>query len=145
MIRRMYILRGVSGSGKSEVAQELTAGMSPASYEICSTIDYMTDGEGTFRWDARKLTELHLRNQADVQQACRRGVELVVVDNTNVHRWEMAPYEDIARNYGYRVHVLTVEPPRRTDGTVSTGALHARQIHSVPIGAIERQLSQFEH
>ena len=39
------------------------------------------------------------------------GIDLVVVDNTNLHPWETEPYTDAARAAGYQIAIMNF-PPR---------------------------------
>ena len=54
----------------------------------------------------------------DAHQWCQEGVEKgmtvlnqsrIVVSNTFTQEWEMLPYYDLAKKYGYRVYSLIVE------------------------------------
>ena len=46
----------------------------------------------------------NLRLCVKVSRAVGRGVQLIVVDNTNTMAWEMKPYITLAVNNGYKVN-----------------------------------------
>jgi hypothetical protein len=47
-----------------------------------------------------------------------RGENLIVVDNTHVKRWEMAPYFEMAETYRYAVILLEPRTPWRNNPKV---------------------------
>ena len=48
--------------------------------------------------------EYDLSQCLKVSRAVGRGVQLIVVDNTNTMAWEMKPYITLAVNNGYKVY-----------------------------------------
>jgi len=80
-----------------------------------------------------KLREAH----NDCQQRCANlmmnSVVRVVVSNTFTQEWEMEPYFEMAKRYGYRVHTIVVE--NRHGG---------ENIHGVPEDKLEIMKNRFE-
>lgn len=98
MSKVLVLMQGPPGSGKSTVA----AGMGCVRV---SADDYMTEG-GIYRFDPKRLGYAHdsCKNMARHHMA---GAEpLVIVDNTNTRRSEVAPYYGMAEQYGYSVRVI---------------------------------------
>jgi len=133
MTKKLYIVRGVPGSGKSTLALNLVG----HDFLVCEADKYfMVDGE--YRFDASKLKDAH--------EACRNQVETymkdslvndqfypeIAVSNTFTQEWEMQPYFDLAKKYGYMVFSIIVE--NRHGGSNQ---------HNVPAEAIQRMKDRF--
>lgn len=91
--KKLYIMRGISGGGKSYTAQQLAP-----KENIFSTDDYFGVN---YDFDPSKLGEAHAWNQKRVAKAMEEGMSPIVVDNTNTQKWEMEPYIKVADKLGY--------------------------------------------
>jgi hypothetical protein len=69
---------------------------------------YFIDGDGNYQFDVTKLRDAHAWCQEEVEFLMKYEHK-VVVSNTFTQEWEMLPYYDLAKKYGYRVHSLIVE------------------------------------
>jgi predicted kinase len=133
MTKKLYIVRGVPGSGKSTFALNLVG----SDFLVCEADKYfMVDGE--YKFDGSKLKEAH--------ESCRTLVETymkdslmndqfyreIAVSNTFTQEWEMQPYFDLAKQYGYVVFTVIVE--NRHGGSNQ---------HGVPAEAIQRMKDRF--
>lgn len=129
MKRKLYIMRGLPGSGKSTKAKELAGKLG----KIFSTDDYfMQDGE--YRFDAARLPENHRRNLDDSTMAMRRGTGTVVIDNTNIEPWHFEKYVEAGRLYGYEIEFVEFDPRNYSDAKIRE--LASRNTHRVPESAI---------
>jgi predicted kinase len=151
MSATVHIMRGVPGSGKSTRAKELT---SPEF--ICSADDYFISKEtGGYVFVPHEIGKAH--------QAClKKFVDLlhkytiaeghicgpeglhVVVDNTNLRRWEYETYVKIAELSAWDVEFHEFVPPR--DNTLGDYVRNcaSRNVHSVSPNAVLRMASIFE-
>ncbi len=105
--RRVVIMRGEPGSGKSTMARQI-ADRARFFYDrvaIHSTDEYF---ERERRFDPQRLPEFHERNFKAFVRSLRLGVELVIVDNCNSQRWEYQRYIEAARTQGYRVQIIVM-------------------------------------
>jgi predicted kinase len=133
MTKKLYIVRGVPGSGKSTFALNLVG----SDFLVCEADKYfMVDGE--YKFDGSKLKEAH--------ESCRTLVETymkdslmndqfyreIAVSNTFTQEWEMQPYFELAEKYGYMVFSIIVE--NRHGGSNQ---------HGVPAEAIQRMKDRF--
>jgi predicted kinase len=133
MTKKLYIVRGVPGSGKSTFALNLVG----SDFLVCEADKYfMVDGE--YKFDGSKLKKAH--------ESCRNLVETymkdslvndqfyreIAVSNTFTQEWEMQPYFDLAKQYGYMVFSIIVE--NRHGG---------ENQHGVPVEAIQRMKDRF--
>lgn len=127
-----YILRGLPGSGKSTEARRL-AGVNG---RIHSTDDYFTLG-GHYQFDVAGLDMCHKLNRIAFYASLSDDVPVVVCDNTNVQRWEFAPYIEAAERAGYEVVIITMPHP-----TVEECVM--RNTHGVPEATIRRMIEKWE-
>ena len=140
-MRKLVILRGVSGSGKSTKARQMIADFyketNSISWLICSADDYFMNN-GVYKFDRRLLKEAHLQCQIDLICGMMDNVELIILDNTNTHKWEYASYLGNAKQYGYEVEEVIV------GNTQDVELYAARNKHGVPLESIARQSARFE-
>nr|XP_015197358.1 PREDICTED: NEDD4-binding protein 2-like 1 [Lepisosteus oculatus] len=99
---QMYILRGLPGSGKSTLARQIKNTHGNAS--IFSTDDFFRDRNGEYKFKAYLLKTAHKWNQKRAREALENGESPVIIDNTNIHLWEMKPYVEMALEFGYYVN-----------------------------------------
>ena len=110
-MKTILINRAVPGSGKTTFAKNIFAAVSGAGLSIAvhSTDEYfMKDGRYVF--DINMLSEYHRRNLEAFKRSLANGVDLVVVDNTNLHPWETEPYTAAARDAGYQIVIMNFLP-----------------------------------
>lgn len=130
MTKELFLLRGLPGSGKTTLANQLCGSLVEADRY------FMVYGE--YKFDASKLKEAHAWCKEQVQnwmETNGRGFDVprIVVSNTFTQEWEMKPYYDLAREHGYMVFSLIVE--NRHGG---------KNVHNVPEDKIEQMRKRFE-
>ena len=103
----LILLRGLPGSGKSTLAGLLCEN---GTYPVFSIDSYFTDPvTGAYRFVHTENHIAYRKCESDTRDALARGVPKVFVDNTFTIEWELEPYFALAAEFGYRVHVVTVE------------------------------------
>lgn len=117
MEKTLIILRGVSGAGKSTVAELLKNDSNVPHYE--ADMFHYVDGE--YQWKQENQHKAHEWCQKNVRLAMDIGYDRVIVSNTSTSEKEIKPYLDLANDYGYQVVSLVVENRHGNDS-----------IHSVP-------------
>lgn len=142
-MKQVVILRGLPGSGKSYYAQNLCDDLvngDEQQYLICSTDDYFWQNE-QYQFDKNKLSEYHNLNLSRFIRALSQNIPLVIVDNTNIRRWEFIAYAEAAAALGYQVKEVVV-------GDIKDKAMQhlysQRNIHRVPLKVINKMAYQFE-
>jgi predicted kinase len=130
-MKNLYLLRGLPGSGKSTLAKQLGG----SHFE---TDKYFIGENGEYNFDGSKLKEAHQWCQDSVVNAMVLNHttgehETIVISNTFTQEWEMKPYMDIAKEWGYRVFTIIVE---NRHGGVNQ--------HGVPDEKLQQMKDRFE-
>jgi len=126
-MKELILLRGLPGSGKSTLAQLFgTANHYEADM-------YFTNAAGEYKFDPTGLRSAHEWCRYLVMVAMGKGEERIVVSNTFTQEWEMQPYFDLAKEYGYQVHSIIVE--NRHGGV---------NVHGVPEEKLVQMKDRFE-
>jgi predicted kinase len=122
----LFIVRGLPGSGKSTFAKTLGG----QHYEADM---YFIDEEGNYNFDGSKIKDAHKWCKSFVETDMLLEYPKIVVSNTSTQEWEMKPYFDMAKEYGYTVFSVVVE--NRHGG---------KNTHGVPEDKIEQMCNRFE-
>lgn len=115
IIKRMILIRGASGSGKSTMAREILKdhpeGRQFETDDLFYT-DYRDDDQdgkrqlkGEYKFDFTKLKINHEKNRERVKKAMENGVNPIIVSNTFIEKWEMQAYLDLAKQFDYAVEI----------------------------------------
>lgn len=126
MEKILYIVRGVPGSGKSTFARQLTSNVFEAD-------QYFIDSEGNYNFIPSEIKNAHAECQDDVKSAMSSSIPKIAVSNTFTQEWEMNPYLDLAKQFGYMVFTVVVE--NRHGG---------KNVHGVPEEKLELMKNRFE-
>jgi len=129
MEKVLYIVRGIPGSGKSTFAKTLV------NKDYChkEADMFFVDGDGSYNFEPSKIKEAHKWCQEEMDLLMRLEHSPVVVSNTFTQEWEMGPYFELAKTYGYKVFSIVIE--NRNEGTNE---------HGVPDEKIEQMKNRFE-
>ena len=136
MEKVLYIVRGIPGSGKSTFAKRLVG----EDFLVCEADKYFIDKEtGEYNFDSTKIKEAHKFCQDTVESYMKDSLvndqfyREIAVSNTFTQEWEMRPYFELAKNYGYKVFSVIVE--NRHGGTNQ---------HEVPEEVLTKMRERFE-
>jgi predicted kinase len=136
MEKVLYIVRGIPGSGKSTFAKMLVG----EDFLVCEADKYFIDKEtGEYNFDSTKIKEAHKFCQDTVETYMKDSLandqfyREIAVSNTFTQEWEMRPYFELAKNYGYKVFSVVVE--NRHGGTNQ---------HGVPEEVLTKMCERFE-
>ena len=134
-MKKLYIVRGLPGSGKSTFAEALVG----SDFLVCEADKYFYDKEGNYNFDPSKLKQAHewCRNEVETRmkdhQVNQQFYPEIAVSNTFTQEWEMESYYKLAEKYGYKVVSLIVE--NRHGG---------KNVHGVPDDKLEIMRNRFE-
>lgn len=130
--KKMYIMRGLPGSGKSTSAQKLNG-------VVLSTDDFWVDDKGTYVFNQNMLNKAHKWNQDRCLAECNRGTPIIVIDNTNCTPSEYSIYEKYAKQFDY--NIIIREP--RTEWKYDPDECYRKCTHGVPLHAIKLMKSKW--
>ncbi len=144
-MKRLVLMRGIPGSGKSTKARAIMIehlSKRGRSMAICSTDDYH-EVNGEYVFNAEMLPQFHELNHERAEEFMKCETELVVIDNTNIKHRDMKCYKDSAEQLGYTVEevILGKDKLKFTDYIQMCAA---RNTHGVPLEAIERMARKFQ-
>jgi predicted kinase len=123
-MRKLILIRAVSGAGKSTFAKTFA----PDSC-ICCADDFFTDEEGNYNFDASKLGQAHKACQEKYLSLIdSSSTDTIVVANTSTKESDYKFYLDEAEKRGIMVFSLVLE--NRHGG---------KNIHNVPEHVLEHQ------
>lgn len=128
MTRRLVLLSGIPGSGKSRYVAERFGGV-PRFYgsvrgfiaraagsptvEVVSADALFVGEDGVYRHDPSRLGEAHNKCVASAalwaSEHCVCTTDVLVLDNTNTTALELAPYVALAAAFGIPCSLVTVE------------------------------------
>lgn len=124
MNRKVFILSGISGAGKSTYAKTNHPN------DLVVSADHYFMKNGVYVFDHSKLGEAHAECLRLFVEAVRVGDRRIVVDNTNTSVEEIAPYYLLAKAYGYDVEIVEIRVP--------SDRAFKRCIHEVSLSTINR-------
>lgn len=110
-LKLLIIMQGAPGSGKSTLANTIQHCRGKFTHVICSADQYMVkfsepDGKFVYNFNPSRLKECHENCRQDAHNFMKKGVQTIIIDNTNTTQSECQFYIDKAREYGYAVQVI---------------------------------------
>ena len=130
MENKVVILRGLPGAGKSTWVKN-----NHPDADVCSADFHYIGEDGDYKFDPSQIVEAHAKCRKDFRKYLYWKVGTIIVDNTNLQKWEFAYYVYTAEAEGYVVEAIRLEVSPETC---------QRNIHGVPLTTLERMANGFE-
>ncbi|WP_243393855.1 AAA family ATPase [Leptospira meyeri] len=127
--KTLLVLRGIPGSGKTSLANAISLTNEAPIYSIDS---YFENEVGEYHFDYQKNHLAYKDCEAKTKHALERNLPFVIVDNTFTLEWELEPYISLANEFGYKLHVVTVE--NRHGG---------KNVHEISEEQIEKMIAKY--
>lgn len=121
----LYLIRGVSGAGKTTFAQKLANLLDCFYWE--ADMYFANPDTGEYKFDPTKIGHAHGWCFQNFLEDVKRGMD-VVVANTFTSEGDMQQYIDIANKHCYDVVSLVVENRHGN-----------KNVHNVPEASLQRQ------
>lgn len=134
-MRKLVIMRGLPGSGKSYKAVRLDPNAA-----ICSADDYFMRPDGYYDFNGRLLKRAHNWCYSLARQYLEMHDRTVIIDNTNVRLCDFIKYIDLAVEHN--IPWTIVEPD--TPWKFSVEHLILYNTHGVPFKTLLRNLRRWE-
>jgi len=143
MPKVLYLMQGVPGSGKSIIARMIADFERANGKQVShlSTDDWRFDDDGIYQFDPADNARYHKACQQAAAEDMMNGVEVVIIDNTNIREWEVHPYLVLADIHGYIVQVVSVDAGL---GNSITRQEQRREDRRVPSEVIIRMYNEME-
>jgi predicted kinase len=150
----LYIVRGLSGSGKSSLAKEIVnpiwcSDRKSFFKDVYSADDYFTDEQGNYNFSPEFLADAHADCFSKVELAMTKDILKVVVANTFSQSWEAEPYFKLAKKYDYssfvvecqntfdNVHEVPQETIEAMRGRWETNLIKPTKERGFPVGEVD--------
>ena len=132
----VIIMQGLPGSGKSLFARNYANDRVESYHDPIVSADQFFSMLG--RFDPKRLPEAHSFCMVEYIRHLRSKGDLVIVDNTNIHRWEHRPYRSLAYAMGYKYNIVNL-----FDAGLDDEQLAKRNRHGVPEETIGRMRERY--
>lgn len=138
-MKKVIIMRGLPGSGKSYHAKELfqEAVGSGNTAVICSADDYFMV-KGSYTFNPSELKNAHQTCRSLFLKHIEEGLtDLIIVDNTNTKTWEYMEYLGVVLlhpEYSLEIHQMNTP----------FDVCQNRQTHNVPVESLKKMRDRFE-
>lgn len=132
---KLFLIRGLPGSGKSTFAQTLSDAFVDSDCSDCMARRFEADmyfyRNGKYEFNKNDLGAAHDWCKIKTEETLAAG-QVAIVSNTFTTKKELKPYFELAKQYGAKLTVITM------NGNYGS-------IHNVPEAQIERMRNRFEH
>ena len=139
-MKEIIIVRGVPGSGKTTQVKE----QYPDAV-VCSADNYFDEVAALNNTSYLEEFKPWLVGKAHqhcwyvfIHALCVMEEETIVVDNTNIRKWEYENYVLLAELNDYNVKIVEIPI------TETAEVYHERNTHGVPLEVIQRMMDEYE-
>lgn len=139
-MKKVKVLIGLPGSGKSTKTRQLVEALSEEYSSAVHSTDSYFIKDGEYRFDPKKLGYFHKLNLEAFKKSLDSNVNLIIVDNTNIKARDRRPYIDSAHSRGYDVECIVIGEFTEEFAKICA----ERNTHGVPLESILRMASRIQ-
>ena len=136
--KKMVIVRGLPGSGKTTMVMNCIKPDDRRNWRICSADHFFLTEDGQYEFKPWLIGMAHEACKVKCVKAMMNGLN-VVIDNTNSCYWEYELYELLAKQFNYRLKVIDL-----FDNDLTDEELFSRCLHGVPLDSITKMRARWE-
>jgi len=143
--KTVIINRAVPGSGKTTITNIIVKKLEEKEINVAihSTDEYFMVGD-RYVFVLDKLGDYHDDNLEEFQRSIDDGVDVVICDNTNIAPWQTEPYSRLARERGYQVLIITLDPRELEKHVASQQVTEEKpDAHGVSAEVLERMMEEY--
>lgn len=109
-VKKLILIRGVSGSGKSTKAQKIILASKAQGFSTsCNEADHFRYKWGTYIYRVNENASCHKKCLSKTAQAMQNNTNVVVVANTFIKKAQLKPYLCLANKHGYSVEIIVMQ------------------------------------
>jgi predicted kinase len=141
MQKTVKILSGIPGSGKSTFVKSLLS--NNESGVVVSADSFFIDKlTGIYNFNPQLISQAHSKCMSGYIEALYSDdIELIIVDNTNIRRWEIENYYKLAKKLNFKVDIYAIVPSLLSDLKICV----KRNVHEVPNSVIFEMFLNHEY
>jgi len=132
MGKRLILIRGLPGSGKSYLAKRLLEQIDGLKRHL-EADDFFTSEHGSYRYDPKRIGEAHAECQTRAIEAMHQGQSYVeatvIISNTFTRAWEMSVYRAAAAALGFTMVVIRATGEWGSTHGVPDEVIHEMRYH----------------
>lgn len=143
MFKKLIIMRGIPGSGKSTRAREIAKADITLKSCICSTDDFWLRPNGVYDINLKFIREAHAWNLDRAKKAMLdKDTNLIIIDNTNILVDHFKGYVDFAKSNEIEIECVSTYIKGLTNSEVEE--IGKRSVHGVPLHVVKRMYNSYE-
>ena len=102
--KKVIILRGLPGSGKTDFINYFIENLNLHNYEICSFLTYYDN-------NTHSLPQSYNNCYNQFMSNILYGTSYIFVDNPNIQKWELDNYLKLAKFFNYDIEIYSIDTP----------------------------------
>jgi tRNA uridine 5-carbamoylmethylation protein Kti12 len=144
-MKTIIITRAVPGSGKTTITNCILDELKANNLEVAihSTDEFFMVGN-KYVFDIEKLGEYHDKNLENFEKSLIQNKDVVICDNTNIMPWQTKPYTKLARKFGYKIIIITLDPRELEKHMEAQKVTHQKpDAHGVEKEILKRMIDEY--
>lgn len=139
-LKTVIFLRGISGSGKTNVSNILSQILGSEKVASFSADNYFTI-DGVYEFDIKRISDAHRECVKSMEVALQSDtIRYIIMDNTHTQLWHLYNAETVANQYKAHLYYLEINVPDKAHFLLCL----KRQRHNVPEEVLLYQWKSWE-